>query len=156
MKRNVPIRVALVNYLDGATIQDWWLAPPDHVADYLTPVSGLTAAIIASHGPNFSRISTIVHWLGTNLGPRSWMFTHAGANDFSVLGLRPPINTIDTSDLFEHPESPENGVSLAALATEFLNHPLNRENGHCPVMDARATAELVGRVVAEGTSPLSE
>jgi RNA exonuclease 1 len=139
-------RVAVVNSAQQVIYHN--LVQPDHpVLDYLTPYSGVTAAMLAGVTTKLSDVQRAVRHI---LPPDAILVGHSLHADLRGLRMIHPF-VIDTSLLFTTADGRR--PKLSVLSHQLLQQPIQC-HGHHPVEDARAAMLLVLVLITPLPPPL--
>jgi len=139
-------RVSCVDW-DGSVLLDSLVKPFKSITDYLTPYSGITAAMLADVTTTLADIQAkLLPLLTTD----TILVGHSLNSDMNALQLTHP-NIVDTSILYPHPRGPPLKSSLKWLAQKYLIKDIQQGvKGHNSIEDARAALELVKQKCERG------
>ncbi|KAG8530677.1 uncharacterized protein KY384_004032 [Bacidia gigantensis] len=143
-------RVSIIDW-DGKTVMDELVQPDKPIIDYLTPYSGMTAALLDSVSTTLSDIQTRLLALVT---PHTILLGHSLNSDLIALKLTHPF-IIDTSLLYPHPRGPPMKSSLKWLSQKYLSRSIQNGHGttgHNSIEDAHACLDLVKLKCERGPS----
>ncbi|CAK3889476.1 related to 3^-5^ exonuclease [Lecanosticta acicola] len=141
-------RISLIDW-DGNVVLDELVKPADPITDYLTPYSGMTAAMLETVTTTLSDIQTKLQSI---LTPQTILVGHSLNSDLNALQITHPY-IIDTALLFPHPRGPPLKSSLKWLAQKYLSREIQKghgSTGHDSVEDARACLDLVKQKTEKG------
>ncbi|EON61904.1 hypothetical protein W97_01122 [Coniosporium apollinis CBS 100218] len=134
-------RISLVSW-DGSVVLDELVKPDVPITDYLTPYSGITAAML---GPVTTTLSDIQTCLLDLITPRTILVGHSLNADLTALRMTHPF-IIDTALIYPHPRGPPLKSSLKWIAQKYLSRDIQQHHGttgHDSVEDARACLDLL-------------
>jgi len=139
-------RISCVHW-DGTVLLDSLVKPAKPITDYLTPYSGITAAMLAEVTTTLADIQAkLLPLLTTD----TILIGHSLNSDMNALQLTHP-NIVDTSILYPHPRGPPLKSSLKWLAQKYLVKDIQQGvKGHNSIEDARAALELVKQKCERG------
>ena len=142
-------RVSIIDWA-GMTVFDELVKPADPITDYLTPYSGITAAMLEGVT---TTLQDIQQKLTTSiLTPDTILMGHSLNSDLSALKLTHPY-IIDTALLFPHPRGPPLKSRLKWLAQRYLSREIQKghgSTGHDSIEDAKACLDLVKQKCEKG------
>jgi len=130
-------RISMVD-VDGQLLYDTFVRPAEHITDYLTKFSGITAEILEGVETSLTDVQSRLLDL---LSKDSILVGHSLENDFKALQLVHE-RVIDTVLLYPHPQGWPHRRGLKALAADFLKRQIKRDSGHNSIDDARVAMEL--------------
>ncbi|OAA60966.1 RNA exonuclease 4 [Niveomyces insectorum RCEF 264] len=140
--RFVLTRVSVLAW-DGTVVLDELVLPDEPIVDYLTPYSGITAAMLA---PVTTTLQDVQKRLLALLDARAILVGHSLDSDCKALQLTHPF-VVDTSLVYPHPLAPVKKHALRWLAAKYLNRTIQAGHGtargHDSVEDARTCLDLV-------------
>ncbi|KAK3113307.1 hypothetical protein LTR53_009524 [Teratosphaeriaceae sp. CCFEE 6253] len=141
-------RVSLIDW-DGKDLLDELVKPINPITDYLTPYSGITAAMMQKVTTSLSEIQKQL--LGI-LTPQTILIGHSLNSDLNALQLAHPF-IIDTALLYPHPRGPPLKSSLKWLSQKYISREIQKghgSTGHDSVEDAKACLDLVKQKCEKG------
>ncbi|EMC93235.1 hypothetical protein BAUCODRAFT_36908 [Baudoinia panamericana UAMH 10762] len=141
-------RVSIVDW-DGNTVLDELVKPSEPITDYLTPYSGITAALLENVT---TTLSDIQRKLCSIFTPQSVLVGHSLNSDMNALRMTHPF-IVDTTFLFPHPRGPPLKSSLKWLAQKYLSREIQKghgKTGHDSIEDAKACLDLVKQKCEKG------
>lgn len=142
-------RISLIDWNDGVVL-DELVKPEQPITDFLTPYSGITAAMLENVTTSLKDIQ--VKLVDKILTPQTVLVGHSLESDLNALQLTHPY-IIDTALLFPHPRGPPLKSSLKWLAQKYLSREIQKGHGttgHDSVEDARACLDLVKQKCEKG------
>ncbi|KAJ9646531.1 hypothetical protein H2199_002580 [Coniosporium tulheliwenetii] len=134
-------RISLVSW-DGSVVLDELVKPDLPITDYLTPYSGITAAMLA---PVTTTLRDIQSRLLDLITPRTILVGHSLNADLTALKMTHPF-IIDTALIYPHPRGPPLKSSLKWIAQKYLSRDIQQHHGttgHDSIEDARACLDLL-------------
>ncbi|KAK9472039.1 uncharacterized protein V1510DRAFT_418460 [Dipodascopsis tothii] len=139
-------RATLVD-ADKNVVLDELVRPPHAVTDYLTPYSGITAALLE---PVSTTLADVQARLLALVGADDVLVGHSLDNDLRALQLAHP-RVVDTAIVFHHPRGPPARPSLKWLASKHLSREIQAAaSGHDSAEDARTCVDLLALKLARG------
>ena len=140
-------RISYINW-DGSVLFDSLVKPAKPITDYLTPYSGITAAMLE---PITTTLADIQAKLLPLLTTDTILVGHSLNSDMNALQLTHP-NLVDTSILYPHPRGPPLKSSLKWLSQKYLKEDIQKggAKGHNSIEDARAALDLVKQKCQRG------
>lgn len=114
-------RISIIDW-DGTTLLDELVKPADPITDYLTPYSGITAAMLEKVTTTLQDIQQQLLGL---LTPQTILIGHSLNSDLNALQLTHPF-LVDTALLFPHPRGPPLKSSLKWLAQRYLSREIQK------------------------------
>ncbi|KAK4540826.1 hypothetical protein LTR36_008903 [Oleoguttula mirabilis] len=141
-------RISVVDW-DGNTVMDELVKPANSITDYLTPYSGMTAAMLENVT---TTLADIQKKLLSILTPQTILIGHSLNSDLNALQLTHPF-IIDTAFLYPHPRGPPLKSSLKWLAQKYLSREIQKghgSTGHDSIEDAKACLDLVKQKCDKG------
>jgi DNA polymerase III epsilon subunit-like protein len=125
-----------------ATLLDVYVMPDAAVTDYLTPYSGITAALLAAKADHTLQSARAA--LLALMHSRTVVAGHALQNDLTVLGLAcAHVRILDTCKLYPTETPQTRSHSLKHLVRVYLERDIQGSHGHDSVEDALAVRGLV-------------
>jgi len=140
-------RISCINW-DGSVLFDLLVKPAKPITDYLTPYSGITAAMLE---PVTTTLADVQAKLLPLLTTNTILVGHSLNSDMNALQLTHP-NLVDTSILYPHPRGPPLKSSLKWLSQKYLSQDIQKggAKGHNSIEDARAALDLVKQKCQRG------
>lgn len=141
-------RASLIGW-NGEVVMDELVKPDDPITDYLTPYSGITAAMLENVTTTLFDVQQKLVELIT---PDTILVGHSLDSDLKALKLTHPF-VVDTALLFPHPRGPPLKSSLKWLAQKYLSREIQKGHGsvgHDSIEDARACLDLVKQKCEKG------
>jgi RNA exonuclease 1 len=141
-------RISIINW-DGTVLLDELVKPQNPVADYLTPFSGITKAML---DPVTTTLADVQQKLLGLLTPKTIIVGHSLESDFNALKITHPF-VVDTSLLYPHNKGPPLKQSLKWLTQRYLHRDIQKNDGntgHDSIEDARACLDLVKQKCEKG------
>lgn len=142
-------RISLIDW-NGDVVLDEFVKPEKPITDYLTPYSGITAAMLENVTNTLQDVQKKL--LEDILTPGTILVGHSLESDLNALQVTHPY-IIDTALLFPHPRGPPLKSSLKWLAQKYLSREIQKGHGttgHDSVEDARACLDLVKQKCEKG------
>ncbi|MCJ1279156.1 hypothetical protein MMC21_006980 [Puttea exsequens] len=141
-------RISLVNW-DGEVVMDEFVSPDEHIIDYLTPYSGITAEKLSGVR---TKLRDIQDRLIKTITPKHILVGHSLNADLSALKLTHPF-IVDTSIIYPHPRGPPMKSALKWLAQKYLSREIQKGHGtmgHDSIEDALACLDLLKQKCERG------
>lgn len=142
-------RISMIDW-NGDVVLDQLVKPDKPITDYLTPYSGITAAMLENVATTLEDVQKRL--TEEILTPQTILVGHSLESDLNALQITFPY-IVDTALLFPHPRGPPLKSSLKWLAQKYLTREIQKGHGttgHDSVEDAKASLDLVKQKCEKG------